>query len=174
MYHSDNPRMLVRQTYRRWASSLICLFLLVFIGSPRNSAAAGRDAAPQAILAAVNAARATAGLPPLAWDSRLATAATRHARDLQRCGRLSHTGCNGSDLVGRLRDAGFAYRFGAENLALCACDAAEVVRLWLDSDGHRRNLLNPVATGLGADTRTDTEDPRRVLWVLVLGKPSTE
>lgn len=171
--------MLIRHTSRRWLSPLIYLFLLVFAATPA-SAAAGRDIAPQgargsqAMLAAVNAVRGQAGLPALYWDMRLATAAARQAADLQTCGQLSHTGCDGSDLALRLRLANYPYRFGAENLALCACDAAAVVRLWMDSPGHRRNLLNPEAEALGADVRTDTGDPRRVLWVLVFGRPATE
>lgn len=122
------------------------------------------------ILLAVNAARQQHGLPPLSWDERLAAAAARHGQDLQVCGVLSHTGCDGSDLAARLRAADFPYRSGAENLAVCACDAAEAVRLWMGSSGHRANLLQPEATLMGADRRTDAADPRREQWVLVLGR----
>lgn len=165
----------------RWPSTLFILLIsLVLPWVCPPAGAAGRDTPPQAIagpqtvLAAVNTARAAAGLPALYWDMRLATAAARHAADLQTCGQLSHTGCDGSDLVLRLRLANYPYRFGAENLALCDCDAAAVVRLWMDSPGHRRNLLAPEAEAIGADVRTDTGDPRRVLWVLVFGRPATE
>lgn len=122
------------------------------------------------ILHHVNVAREGAGLAPLTWNGRLADAATRHAADLQSCGKLSHEGCDGSALPQRLDRAAYRYRAAAENLALCACDAAGVVRLWLDSEGHRRNLLNPDITEIGADTRVDNIDPRRALWVLVLGR----
>jgi uncharacterized protein YkwD len=158
---------------RRLAVLLPILLALTML--PPSGAAAADPAAPQQVmLDAVNAVRAANGLPALYWDTRLATAAGRHAADLQGCGRLSHTGCDGSDLAARLRLAGYAYRAGAENLALCACDAAEAVRLLMDSAGHRRNLLNADVAALGADRRPDTGDPRRVLWVLVLGRPATE
>lgn len=158
---------------RRRRGIAMLLFLLAF-ALPDGSRAAGRDMAPQAMLGAVNAARAAAGLPALDWDTRLAAAASRHAADLQTCGQLSHTGCDGSDLALRLRLAGYPYRYGAENLALCACDADAAVGLWLDSEGHRRNLLSPAAGAIGAALRPDTDDARRVLWVLVFGKPATE
>ncbi|WP_374466626.1 CAP domain-containing protein [Ferrovibrio sp.] len=148
--------------------ALVLLLLLALQGG--NAAAQGVADWQASLLQAVNAARADARLPPLAWNPRLATAAAQHAADLQRCGKLAHEGCDGSDLPRRLARAPYQYRAAAENLALCACDAASVVQLWLGSEGHRRNLLNPNVTELGADTRIDTGDPRRALWVLVLGR----
>lgn len=122
------------------------------------------------ILFQVNAARATHGLAPLRWNARLAEAAAMHAADLQRCRKLAHDGCDGSDLPLRAQRAGYAFRRVSENLALCLCDAANVVQLWLDSDGHRRNLLDPNVSELGADTRADATDLRRQQWVLVMGR----
>ncbi len=122
------------------------------------------------ILFQVNAARAAHGLPPLHWNARLAEAAAMHAADLQRCGKLAHDGCDGSDLRQRAARAGYAFRRISENLALCPCDAAAVVPLWLASEGHRRNLLDPNVTEMGVDTRIDAADLRRQQWVLVMGR----
>jgi uncharacterized protein YkwD len=122
------------------------------------------------ILFHVNAARASHNLAPLQWNTRLAEAAAAHAADLQRCARLSHDGCDGSDLPARAMRAGYAFRRVSENLALCPCDAAAVVPLWLNSEGHRRNLLDPNVTEMGADTRVDAADLRRQQWVLVMGR----
>ncbi len=134
-------------------------------------AAAAMDAIWQSdILFQVNAARAVHGLAPLHWNARLAEAAAMHATDLQRCGKLAHDGCDGSQLPQRAARAGYAFRRLSENLALCPCDAAAVVPLWLNSEGHRRNLLDPNATEMGADTRADAADLRRQQWVLVMGR----
>ncbi|MEK9970799.1 MAG: CAP domain-containing protein, partial [Ferrovibrio sp.] len=122
------------------------------------------------ILFHVNAARIAQGLAPLQWDARLAAAAAVHGSDLQTCKRLAHDGCGGSTLPQRVTGAGFSLRRASENLALCPCDAATVVRLWLGSEGHRRNLLDPDVSALGADTRIDTADLRRQQWVLVMGR----
>ncbi|MFN4274806.1 MAG: CAP domain-containing protein [Ferrovibrio sp.] len=146
-----------------------CALLMLAPYFCRNAAAMESEWRAE-ILHHVNAARAGAGLAPLTWNSRLADAATRHAADLQSCGKLAHDGCDGSNLPQRLDRVAYRYRAAAENLALCACDAAGVVQLWLGSEGHRRNLLNPAVTELGADTRVDITDPRRALWVLVLGR----
>ncbi|MBS4048695.1 MAG: CAP domain-containing protein [Alphaproteobacteria bacterium] len=143
--------------------------LLPFFG--HIPVAAAMDAIWQSdILFHVNAARAAQGLAPLQWNARLAEAATAHAADLQRCAKLAHEGCDGNQLPQRAARAGYAFRRISENLALCPCDAAAVVPLWLNSEGHRRNLLDPNVTELGADTRLDEADLRRQQWVLVMGR----
>lgn len=122
---------------------------------------------PSMLLFQVNERRQQHGLPQVSWNRQLAAAAQAHARDLQACNVLSHTGCNGSDLRQRLDRAGYAWRRAAENLALCACDAARVVSLWMESDGHRRNLLDGEAKEIGGATllARDGHD----VWVLVFG-----
>lgn len=115
----------------------------------------------------VNEARQQHGAPPVRWNGQLAAAAGAHARDLLTCNILSHAGCDGSDLRQRLDRAGYAWRMAAENLALCACDAAQVVTLWMESEGHRRNLLNAEAEEIGAATLRDRGG--HDVWVLVFG-----
>ena len=122
------------------------------------------------ILFQVNAARAAHGLAPLQWNARLAEAAAAHAADLQTCRKLAHEGCDGSNLPLRAQRAGYAFRRVSENLALCPCDGASVVQAWLHSEGHRRNLLDPNVSEMGADTRADAVDLRRQQWVLVMGR----
>jgi len=122
------------------------------------------------LLHQVNAARAAHGLQPVQWNTKLAEAAAMHATDLQVCGKLAHEGCDGNLLPQRVQRTGYAFRRITENLALCACDAAAVVQAWLQSDGHRRNLLDPNVTEMGADTRADKVDMRRQQWVQVFGR----
>lgn len=148
------------------------------------AAAPAVAAAPDALIAAVNAARAGEGLPPLALNGRLTAAACRQAQDL--AGRalhdveaLSHKGRDGSTLAVRLQEAGYAYRTAAENLAAGVADPQETLRLWLASAGHRRNLLNPAVREAGAaylgprlSPGGNRQGPLDV-WVLVLAAPST-
>lgn len=134
------------------------------------------------MLAAVNAARAGDGLTPLTLNERLTAAACRQARDL--AGRalhdveaLSHQGGDGSTLAVRLQEAGYGFRTAAENLAAGAPDPQETVRLWLASEGHRRNLLNPAFREAGAAHIGPTLSPGGNrsgpldVWVLVLATP---
>lgn len=152
---------------RRLALILMLLLLAPFFC--RDLAATEVDWRTE-LLEEVNATRAAKNLPPLRWSDRLAEAAAAHAADLQRCDKVSHNGCDGSNLRQRMQRTGYAFRAAAENIALCVCDPGDVVRLWMTSEGHRRNLLLPDVTEIGSGRRVDTEDPRRFLWVLVLGR----
>ena len=108
------------------------------------------------ILEEVNVARRAQGAPQLLEDAALAAAASDFALELARRRRLSHE----SDRPGRrtmaerLDSAGAAHWIGAgENLA--AVHSTEprlvetIVQGWLDSPGHRRNLLEPTYTRAG-------------------------
>jgi len=153
----------------------LCAFLLAF-GAP----AAANSASD--MLAAVNAARAAEGQAALTLDERLSAAACRQARDLarralHRMEDLSHQGSDGSRLGDRLRDAGYAFRAAAENLAAGVADPAETVRLWLASEDHRRNILTASFREAGIAHAGPTLSPGgdRVgpmeVWVLVLATP---
>lgn len=166
----------------RFVSLIICLLLVSSLPLGAQSAAQSSATAPSAMLAAVNAARAAEGLTPLMLDGRLNAAACRQARDL--AGRalhdveaLSHQGRDGSTLASRLRDAGYAFRTAAENLAAGVADPGETTRLWLASEGHRRNMLNPAFGQAGAaylgprvSPGGNRQGPMDV-WVLVLAAP---
>lgn len=123
--------------------------------------------ADPALLAGINAERQRAGLGRLQADAALDAAAAAHAADLTRCGQLSHSGCDGSDLPDRLRRAGYVYSFAAENIALGPENAAAALAAWLDSPPHRANLLRAEAAEAGIGQASLDGRP---LWVLVLGR----
>jgi uncharacterized protein YkwD len=97
----------------------------------------------------VNAERIDRGLPRLTENARLATAARRYAGDMVAGGYFSHTGRDGSDFVMRLRRVGYipagrAWSAG-ENLAWgtgALGTPAAIVRAWMNSPGHRANVLD--------------------------------
>ncbi|MEL3890947.1 CAP domain-containing protein [Ferrovibrio sp. MS7] len=120
----------------------------------------------RALLVAVNATRARSGLDVLRDNPQLRLAAAELAADLPRCGRLSHQGCDGSDLRERLVRAGYPFAFAAENLAHGTPNAAETLAAWLESPGHRENLLRPELREAGI---AQGELQGQTLWVMVLG-----
>jgi uncharacterized protein YkwD len=103
----------------------------------------------RAILDEVNATRRAHGAPRLADDARLAAAAVDYSAELARTRRLTHESDTPDrrTLDERLAAAGMTeWTLIGENLAMTSTAARElparVVRMWLDSPGHRRNLLN--------------------------------
>jgi uncharacterized protein YkwD len=95
-----------------------------------------------AVIDLVNAERAARGLPAMVWDQRLELAAQRHSDDQAAMRRLSHTGSDGSSLVERLARVGFSWRAAGENVASGQTSAASVVSAWMNSAGHRANILS--------------------------------
>ena len=90
----------------------------------------------------VNDHRARIGCRALVWDGAAARAAQAHSDDMARRNYFSHTSPDGRSMVDRLRAQGASYRMIAENIAFGQPTAREVVRGWLASAGHRRNIEN--------------------------------
>ena len=118
--------------------------------------------------AGINAARARNGSSPqLGWDDHLAAVARAHSKDMTERGYFSHDTPEGLGPSDRIARAGYSCWKGshygvAENIAieLAARDmdkvAAAAVQSWLDSPGHRTNLLDRQydRTGIGASFGT--------------------
>ncbi|MEM7584243.1 MAG: CAP domain-containing protein [Acidobacteriota bacterium] len=120
-------------------------------------------------LAETNRLRAEAGKEPLAYDSQLADAAQRHAEDLLRREYYTHDSPEGDEVKDRARAAGFRGRLFAENLAKGLFTPDEVVRRWMNSSGHRRNILHRRLThmGMGVAVGVNRADEFEVVWVQV-------
>ena len=88
--------------------------------------------------------------PPVAWSDKLAMAAYHHSRDMVRKNFLSHTGSNGSSAGQRISRQGYAWRTYGENIAAGNPTVPSVIRGWLESERHCRNLMNPAFTEIGA------------------------
>jgi len=71
----------------------------------------------------------------------LAAAARAHAQDMVSAGFFSHTGSNGSTVGTRLRAAGCDWSGAAENIAQGQTSPEEAMTTWINSAGHRANLL---------------------------------
>lgn len=124
------------------------------------------------MLAQVNALRAEAGRTPLAAHPTLDAAAQRHAEDMLVRGYFDHLDPAGSHPMQRVQRAGFAPRRVAENIAKGLFTPTEVVERWMNSRGHRRNLLSPDydLIGIGLAFGTGPEGSNEVLWVQVFAR----
>ncbi len=121
------------------------------------------------VLAAVNAARRRAGRQPVAGQAHLDLAAQRHAEDMLRRRYYDHESPEGDTARQRARAAGYSgSRTLTENIAKGLFTPEEVVRRWLDSSGHRRNILRRGAAQMGAGVAFgENANGFEVLWVQV-------
>ncbi|MGI5522902.1 CAP domain-containing protein [Micromonospora sp. CA-259024] len=97
----------------------------------------------------VNAERAKAGCKALSIDDKLMTAAQRHSQDQADHENMSHTGSDGSNAGVRLDRVGYAWRTYGENVAWNQKTPAAVMDAWMNSSGHRANILNCAFTEIG-------------------------
>ena len=95
----------------------------------------------------VNAERAKEGLAPLTIDLKVQAAAMVRAKECEQ--RFSHTRPNGSSFATALKEQGVSYRSSGENIAWGQRSPEEVMKAWMNSSGHRANIMNPNFTTIG-------------------------
>jgi uncharacterized protein YkwD len=120
---------------------------------PPTSEAPANTSAQDQVVALVNTARGNAGCGPVTADANLTAAAQAHASDMAARDYFEHTTPEGVTFDQRIRNAGYSQP-GAENIARGAETAERVMAMWMESPGHRDNILNcDLATiGVGLDT----------------------
>lgn len=119
------------------------------------------------IAAGLNAQRRAHGKSPLAYNPQLSRAAMTHACDMSRNGFFGHHGSNGSTVQARVRASGYRDCLVAENLAWGYPNSQQIISGWMNSAGHRSNMLHPRVAEFGVAI---TDSPRGPNWVLVLAK----
>ncbi|WP_091274562.1 CAP domain-containing protein [Micromonospora haikouensis] len=117
--------------------------------TPRVAAAPGVSAQAQEVVNLVNAERAKAGCGALKIDDKLMAAAQAHSQDQADHRKMTHDGSDGSDVGERLDRAGYAWRAYGENVAWNQQTPAAVMDAWMNSPGHRANILNCSFTEIG-------------------------
>ncbi|MFI7242465.1 CAP domain-containing protein [Streptomyces qinglanensis] len=110
-------------------------------GGGSTAAADQESAAESEILALVNQERAKAGCKPLTADAELAALAGDYSEDMARRGYFSHTSPDGKSPWDRAEAAGVS-DLGGENIARGQANARSVMDSWMNSPGHRANILN--------------------------------
>ncbi len=105
------------------------------------------QSAARQVLELVNAERAKAGLSPLNFSDSLSQAAMIRAKEITT--KFDHTRPNGGSFSSVLDQSGISYRGAGENIAYGQPTAESVMSDWMNSAGHRANILNGNYTTLG-------------------------
>jgi uncharacterized protein YkwD len=101
------------------------------------------------VLSAMNAYRAQAGLPPLSEDARLDDAAGDRMKDMEELGYWAHQAPDGRSPFMWLRLRRYDYRAAGENLAAGFETAELLVQSWMESEGHRANIMSSTFADCG-------------------------
>lgn len=88
-----------------------------------------------------NAGRAKLGLAPFTWDDAIAATARKHSQDMAAKGYFDHSNPSGLSPFDRMEQDGLTFRAAAENIAAGQTSAIFAHHGWMNSEGHRKNLL---------------------------------
>jgi len=107
------------------------------------------SAIEKAVLDLTNVERQKAGLKPLQTDAKLMNSARQKSTDMASKGYFSHTSPTYGSPFDQMKANGVTYKSAAENIAMGQRSAEEVVKGWMNSPGHRQNILTPGFTHIG-------------------------
>jgi len=128
------------------------------------------DPAVLELAALINLARIDAGVAELEWSVELEEAATRHAQDMADGDFVSHTGSDGSDLVTRMRRAGYDPAWRGEIIAQVMGGPEEALRWWWDSPLHHDTMLGEAYRDFGVASAPHGELAGWYNYVVVFGR----
>ena len=115
-------------------------------GGPTSGAGSATAAE---VVTLTNAERAKSGCPALTVNAKLTTAAQAHSTDMATNNYFSHDSQDGRSPFDRMKAAGYDYRMAAENIAMGQQTPQDVMTAWMNSEGHKANILNCGLTEIG-------------------------
>jgi len=105
--------------------------------------------AVQQVIDLTNAERRKNGLPDLQADTQLNGVAQKKSEDMRQNNYFSHTSPTYGSPFDMMRDFGVTYKTAGENIAQGQRTPQEVVQAWMNSEGHRKNILSKDFTHIG-------------------------
>jgi uncharacterized protein YkwD len=108
----------------------------------------------------------------LVWDETLGSVARAHSADMAKRGFFNHTNPSGLDPFERMKKAGYKYRSAGENIAAGYDTPETVVKAWLKSKGHCKNIMSAKFTELGIGYVEDEDSDWGYYWTEDFGKPA--
>ena len=131
--------------------------------------ATGSAAEEAQVLAIVNTERAKAGCKPLAFNAKLTAAARKHSTDMQNRNYFSHDTPEGVEFATRISNEGYKWSGAAENIAKGQRNPQDVMASWMNSSGHRANILNCNLKDLGVGLASAPGKAK--VWTQDFGSP---
>lgn len=107
------------------------------------------------VIRLVNVERSKQGLAPLTANWELSRVARYKSQDMKTKGYFSHTSPTYGSPFQMMQHFGIVYRTAGENIAMGQKTPAEVMKAWMNSPGHRANILNPAFKEIGVGLAKD-------------------
>lgn len=167
-FHEENVLML--------ATIIVLLFFVPLIYSDVLTRIPYFSAILPAVLTDLtNIDRAQNGLSPLLVNITLQDAARRKANDMAQKSYFAHNSPDGKTPWYWFREAGYRFTTAGENLAVQFSDSIDVERAWMNSPGHRANILNGKFTEIGIAAAKGFYQGQETIFVVQLfGKPAQQ
>ena len=108
------------------------------------------------VVSLTNSERKAAGLGSLTLDSQLSKLARMKAEDMAKKGYFSHTSPTYGSAFDMMKKYGVSYRTAGENIAKGQKTAESVMKGWMNSSGHRANILSSAYTHIGVGYAKDS------------------
>jgi uncharacterized YkwD family protein len=115
----------------------------------QTTPAQGLSQFEQQVVDLTNAERKKNGLPPLTADTSLSQIARKKSDDMQANNYFSHNSPTYGSPFDMIRDFGVTYKTAGENIAKGQTTPQQVVNGWMNSEGHRKNILSSKFTHIG-------------------------
>ena len=143
-----SPRAFQNFAFRPAAWVAVAFLFFLVASTTAQSQTLRRNESERQLFELLNGERTAQGLPELQWDDALFKAARRHALLMLNLNILEHQLPGEPTLEGRLTAAGARFAFIEENIAV-GKDPRTIHAGWMDSPGHRKNILDPRVTSVG-------------------------
>lgn len=114
-----------------------------------NTNTSGLSAYESQVVTLVNAERAKSGLAPLKANAELSKVARLKSQDMKDKNYFDHTSPTYGSPFDMMKKFGISYRTAGENIAYGQSSPEAVVKAWMNSEGHRKNIMNTAYTEIG-------------------------
>ena len=139
--------------------------------APSTAAPAPSGGVTTQVVTLTNAERAKAGCGPLSVNATLTAVAQAHSQDMATNDYFDHNSQDGRTPFDRMTAAGYRYSTAAENIAAGQRTPQDVMTAWMNSPGHRANILNCALKEIGVGYATDSASRYGVYWTQDFGTP---
>jgi uncharacterized protein YkwD len=138
---------------------------------PASCSPGGNSAFETELISLINQERSDEGLPAYSNQSQLTSAARTHSDDMACNNFFSHTSPTTGSSFDRIAAAGYSYSSAGENIAAGYGSPAAVLEGWMNSSGHRANILSENFTQIGIGYAYWEDSDYSTYWTAVFASP---